>query len=228
MVKVERESNSEKIIKAKEILDKEKNKNNGNYNQPEVVDALKVVFNNKCYLCENKKITSYNIEHLKPHRNEDKNLKFLWENLFLACAHCNNIKSDKPENIVDCTEIDVAKLISFRKIGSFAWEEKIEIIGLNEDKAVKETVELLEKIYEGNTFLKTMESLNIRKELREEIHDFINAINEYQETDGEDKEDAKFLVRKHLKSNSPFAAFKRWIVRDNSEKLYEFQKNLHF
>lgn len=228
MVKVERESNSEKIIKAKEILDKEKNKNNGNYNQPEVVDALKVVFNNKCYLCENKKITSYNIEHLKPHRNEDKNLKFLWENLFLACAHCNNIKSDKYENILDCTEIEVDKLISFRKIGSFAWEEKIEIIGLNEDKAVKETVELLEKIYEGNTFLKTMESLNIRKELREEIHDFINAINEYQETDGEDKEDAKFLVRKHLKSNSPFAAFKRWIVRDNSEKLYEFQKNLHF
>ena len=67
-----------------------------------------------------------------------------------------------------------------------------------------------------------MESLNIRKELREEIYDFINAINEYQETDGEDKEDAKFLVRKHLKSNSPFAAFKRWIVRDNSEMLSEF------
>lgn len=222
MVKVERELNSEKVIKAKEILEQEKNKNNGNYNQPEVVDALKVVFNNKCYLCENKKITSYNIEHLKPHRNEDKNLKFSWKNLFLACAHCNNIKSDKYENILDCTEIEVDELISFRKIGSFAWEEQIEIVGINDTKEVKETVELLEKIYEGNTSLKTMESLNIRKELREEIHDFINAINEYQETDGEDKEDARLLVIKHLKSNSPFAAFKRWIVRDNSEMLSEF------
>lgn len=222
MVKVERDLDSEKITKAKQILEKEKNKINGNYNQPEVIDALKVVFNNKCYLCENKKITSYNIEHLKPHRNEDKNLKFSWENLFLACAHCNNIKSDKYKYILDCTKIEVDKLISFRKIGNFAWEEKIEILGLDDREEVKETVKLLEKIYEGNTSLKKLESLNIRKELRKEIYNFTNAINEYQETDGEDKEDAKYLIKKHLKSNSPFSAFKRWIVRDNSNVLKEF------
>lgn len=86
-------------------------------------------------------------------------------------------------------------MISFRKIGNFAWEEEIEILGLDDSEEVKETVELLEKIYEGNTSLKKLESLNIRKELRKEIYNFTNAINEYQETDGEDKEDAKYLIK---------------------------------
>lgn len=224
MIRVERNLNSDKIINAKNILDREKQKNNGTYNTEEVLDALKLVFNNKCYICENKKITSYNIEHLRPHRNVDKDLKFKWENLFLSCSHCNNIKSDKFHNILDCTEVDIDELISFRKHGNFSWDEKIEILSLKKSSKVNETVELLNKVYEGTTAMKKLECLNIKKELRKEIQKFINAINEYEETDGEDKEDAKALINKELRSNSPFAAFKRWIVRDNEEELSIFLK----
>ena len=39
---------------------------------------------------------------------------------------------------------------------------------------------------------------------------------------GEDKEDAHMLIKRELKANSPFAAFKRWIIRDNKENLGEF------
>ena len=46
-------------------------------------------------------------------------LKFGWDNLFLACAHCNNIKSDNYEHILDCTKVDVDELIAFRKKGTF-------------------------------------------------------------------------------------------------------------
>ena len=53
-------------IEAPLILEKEKVKSNGDYNQPDVLDALKLIFAKKCYICENKKITSYNIEHLRP------------------------------------------------------------------------------------------------------------------------------------------------------------------
>lgn len=222
MIKVERNIKSEKIQKAKEILEKEKSKKSGEYNKTEVLDALKYVFNNKCYICENKKVTSYNIEHYKPHRDSSIDLKFQWENLFLSCAHCNNIKSDKYENILDCTKVEVDELISFRKKGSFAWDEKIEIEALNSLDEVKETVDLLKKVYDGTTSMKKLEALNIRKELRRELQKFINAINEYDETDGADKEDAEMLIIRELKSNSPFAAFKRWIIRDNKEKLSKF------
>ena len=68
------------------------------YNTEHVNQALQEVFHGKCYICENKEATSYQIEHLIPHRG-DKKLKYDWNNLFWVCAHCNNIKSDKYEKI---------------------------------------------------------------------------------------------------------------------------------
>lgn len=209
-------------IAAPAVLEKEKLKAKGDYNQTEVTDALKVMFAKKCYICENKKITSYNIEHLRPHKKVNKDLKFGWDNLFLACAHCNNIKSDDYEHILDCTKIDVDELIAFRKIGNFVWDEKIEITPIQRNNEIDETIDLLNKVYSGTTASKKLESSNIRIELRKEISKFIDAINEYIEAEGEDKEDAKSLIERELKFNSPFAAFKRWIVRDNKDKLSEF------
>lgn len=209
-------------LKAPKVLEEEKDKPKGSYNKQEVLDALKIVFNKKCYICENKNITSYNIEHLKPHKDKDLNLKFNWENLFLSCAHCNNIKLGNYENILDCTQIDVDELIAFRKKGNFSWDENIEIIALKHNEEIDETVELLQKVYNGTTEMKKLECSNIIKELRNEITKFIDAINDYKESNGEDKKDAKNLINRHLKSNSPFAAFKRWIIRDNSDNLCEF------
>lgn len=222
MIKIERNLESPKIAKAIEILEKEKVKLHGSYDKPEILDALKIVFNKKCYICENKRITSYNIEHLRPHKKKNIDLKFSWENLFLACAHCNNIKLDKYEKILDCTKVDVDELISFRKRGNFSWDEDIEIIALQHSREIEETADLLQKVYSGTTEMKKLEWSNIRKELRNEIVKFIDAVNDFKESDGEDKEDAKNLIKRHLKSNSPFAAFKRWIVRDNNENLGEF------
>ena len=61
------------------------------------------MFHGKCYICENKQITFYQIEHLIPHRG-DIDLKYDWNNLFLVCAHCNNTKRDKFEPVLDCTK----------------------------------------------------------------------------------------------------------------------------
>ncbi|MBU3204401.1 hypothetical protein [Clostridium algidicarnis] len=199
----------------------EKNKRNGTYNTPEVVKALNKDFHNKCYLCESKNLKAINIEHFRSHGG-DKELMFNWQNLFLSCSHCNNIKLDKYDNILDCTKVDVDELLCFRKKGQYGWEEVIEVTILVNNEETKSTVELLEKIYNGTTQMKILESSNIRKELRNEILDFIKAINEYYSAEGEDKEDAKFLIKRNLKASSPFAAFKRWIIRDNKENLLEF------
>ena len=92
MIKVERKL-TEKSKKAIDSLKREKLKN-GSYNTPEVNAALKEMFHGKCYICENRQIVSYQIEHLNPHRGNTE-LKFDWDNLFLSCAYCNNTKSDK-------------------------------------------------------------------------------------------------------------------------------------
>lgn len=53
---------------APECLEIEKSKANGDYKQPEVLERLQDDFKNKCYLCEDKDITSINVEHFKPHQ----------------------------------------------------------------------------------------------------------------------------------------------------------------
>lgn len=225
MIKVKRNLESPKIAKAIQVLKEEKAKSSGSYRKDEVWDALKLVFNNKCYICENSKVTSYNIEHFRPHKDINLDLKFSWENLFLSCAHCNNIKLHNYDNILDCTKVEVDEIIVFRKNGHLAWEESIDIVPLEHGEEIDETVELLRKVYNGTTEMKKLECLNMRKELRIELSKFVDILNEYWEADGEAKEDAKFLIIKNLKSSSPFAAFKRWMIRDNKEKLSEFFKD---
>ena len=50
--------------------------------------------------------TSNQIEHLQSHRG-NMDLKYDWNNLFWACAHCNNIKLDTFEPILDLSLIHI-------------------------------------------------------------------------------------------------------------------------
>lgn len=214
MVKFERKSTL-KAQQAIASLAKEKAKH-GTYNTEEVNNALKEMFHKKCYICENKEPTSYQIEHLIPHRKNEE-LKFDWNNLFLSCAHCNNTKNDKYEPILDCSQVDVDKIIAFRKNGYFGTEETLEFEALNEDEVTKNTVNLLYEVYNGSTPQKRMEATVIRRELREELHKFKECVREYEEAEDEDKDDLLCQLKRELSEKSAFTAFKRWLIRDNKE-----------
>lgn len=65
------------------------------YNQTEVKDALKIMFNKKCAFCESHitHIDYGQIEHFKPKSKYPK-LCFEWNNFLLSCPICNG-KSNK-------------------------------------------------------------------------------------------------------------------------------------
>ncbi len=223
MIKFERKT-SEKAILAIKSLQIQKEKN-GTYNTKEVNAALQEMFFGKCYLCENKEITSYQIEHLHPHKGNIE-LKYDWNNLFLSCAHCNNIKSDKYEPILDCSKEPIDEIIAFKRSGYFGTQEKLEFFALDERIETKNTVKLLQEVYYGTTPQKKMEAKIIRKKLRQELSKFKEYIREYQEAEGEDKEDLLYAIKKELKESSLFTAFKRWLLRENKEYYSELIKNL--
>ena len=218
MIKVERKS-SEKAEKAIESLRREKARS-GSYNTPEVNAALREMFHGKCYICENKQMTSYQIEHLVSHRG-NADLKYDWNNLFLACAHCNNTKLDKYEPIIDCTKENVEALIAFRRTGYFGTDEKLLFEKLDDRIEVENTIKLLQEVYYGSTPQKKMESTILRRMLRKELSAFKEYVREYHEAEDEEKEDLKYLLQKELRDSSPFAAFKRWLIRDNREVYAE-------
>lgn len=213
----------EKSQPAPECLEQEKKKENGNYKCGDVLERLKQDFKNKCYICECSKPHSINVEHFRPHRG-DKELKFAWSNLFWACAHCNNIKLDKFDDILDCTNIDdkIEKRLKY-DFKPFPFE-KVKIEALDNDSTTISTKNLVEAVFNGTTTLKTMESANIRDALLREIQDFQFYVTEYfKETcDVTDKEFYQRKIKGHLSAASSFVSFKRWIIRENEFLRQEF------
>lgn len=210
-----------------ECLVNEKAKANGNYNCEGVLNRLKTDFKNKCYLCEDKEPHSINTEHFKPHKG-NKDLKFEWNNLFYCCSHCNNTKLAKAEydEILNCTieEDQVDKKIKYH-INPWP-KEKAEITALEDTQKVKQTVALLDKIYNGATEMKKVESANIRSKLLKEIREFQNMLFEFYDDNYNEEERAqiKSAIIRQLRPTSNFTAFKLWILRDNDELSNEFQE----
>jgi hypothetical protein len=217
--------NVEKSYPAPECLAEEKKKKRGNYKCGNVLERLKNDFRNKCYICEYKYPPGINVEHFVPHKG-NKKLKFDWDNLFLACVHCNNTKLAKPEynNILNCTssEHDVVNWIRYEM--KFIKTE-IKITALKNDEIVKNTVQLLDAVYNGTTPLKKIESSNIRKSILDEIGKFQYILNEYFEAaHPEEKNDCLKRLKRHLKASSPFTAFKHWIIKENEELKRKFEQ----
>lgn len=214
----------EKSQPAPDCLANELLKENGDYNCGCVLERLQKDFKNKCYLCESKIYSSVNIEHFKPHHNgKYKVLKFDWNNLFLACNHCNNIKSVKFDNILNCTDLNEAieEKISYYFQG--APTELVKIIADSNDSKTLQTQELLLAIYNGTTKQKKLESENIRDTLAEEIARFLKYLRKHhKEYDAKEKRRYSQKIEKHLKNTSAFTAFKRQIIKDNPELLKEF------
>ncbi|MCM1193670.1 MAG: HNH endonuclease [Butyrivibrio sp.] len=196
MIKVERKI-TDKSRKAIDSLKVAKLKN-GSYNTPEVNAALNEMFHGKCYICENKEGTSYQIEHLVPHRG-DVDLKYDWNNLFLSCAHCNNTKLDRFDPILDCTKENVEELIAFRKTGYFGTDEKLVFEVLDARTETQNTAKLLETVYYGSTPQKEMEARKLRRTLRKEVSKFKEYVREYAEAEDEEREDLKCLLHQELK-----------------------------
>ena len=146
MVKFER-NKTEKSQKAIKALEKQKLiGKNGTCNTPEVNSALQEMFYGKCYICERKGLATMEIEHLIPHR-DDLELEYDWNNLFLACRHCNNTKGVKYDSILNCTEEEIDKKIAFRKTGYFGQDEKFVFDVLEQTEKTVNTQKLLEDVF---------------------------------------------------------------------------------
>jgi len=223
--------NIEKRAEAPECLEIEKQKElskqvqDGNYRCDNVLKLIKQDFFKKCYLCEYKGITSIDVEHFKPHKGKNIDLKFDYKNLYYACKHCNTCKLalEEFDDILDCTNLehDVENFIHY-KIDPTPTSKAI-FTAKNDSQIVKNTIKLLDKIFNGeHTVTKEEEGINLRELLVNDILDFTIALNKYyrdKQYPSQQKEHNE-SIRIHLRRDSNFTAFKRWIIKDKPI-LYE-------
>jgi len=193
------------------------------YRQSAVFDILTEDCHNKCYICEDKP-TTINVEHIVPHRS-DPALKFCWDNLFIACGHCNNIKLTKFDDILNPTKCDPEEHIELSVEIMENLIEKVYIKSLMTDNCTIQTAEFLRLVYnDGSTAIKKIECANLRNEhLMPNIRSFLQYLNNYREEPeiGYDK-----IIIKEIARSSMFAAFKRKIVRDDPELSIKFAESL--
>lgn len=206
----------------------EKAKGTENYRGQDVIDALSEDFKAKCYLCGTKWPTGINVEHFDEHRG-DRNKMFDWNNLFYACAHCNNTKNSLfrtvPSNLLNCTIEDhkVDYWIEYRLEtdgnlknlkADIRRNSKVPVTPY-EDK-IANTIKLLQLIYNSiGTPIKNEESYNIINQINEELKDFLSLLNDYCFADSEtEKNNARDQVIRSLENDKPYTAFKKWIIRD--------------
>lgn len=224
MIKITRNNQSVKAKLAIKDLENAKVKDRG-YNTTAVNAALFEIFHGKCYICEHKIVIGVNIEHLIPYKR-NLELKYDFNNLFLSCVHCNNIKNTKYDNIFDCTKIDVDNKIAFRLEGSILTNKKYYAEALENDSQALETVALINEVYTGNTPQKRFEAKNIVNLLDKDYSNFRILLRDYKISTGSAKEDNYYLILQELGEASAFAGFKRWLIKDNAKDFPEFMEFL--
>lgn len=197
------------------------------YSEEDVVNKLREIFYDKCYLCEIKDPTSINVEHFDAHQgNLDK--KFDWNNLFYVCGRCNNIKLAKYNNLLDCTnnDVDVFRLIK-QLPPHTPYQSKIIIEPMAADDKTIETADLLDEIFNTEkTINKKITGKYLRKKVFHKYNRFLELVNEYldDELPQERKDEALVRLQVLMSRKQEFSAFIRWVVLED-EYLHELLGN---
>jgi len=188
------------------------------YDSPDVHEALQACFFEKCYICETKNPMDINIEHFIP-KDEDKDKEFDWDNLYLACSRCNNIKITSFNNLLDCCTQKVWDRIKL--LPGFSFKPKaVTIEALYDDTKTIQTAELLKRVYNSDhTISKRLTSAALRSQITRTTQKLIASMNEYHEVDTPDQQKLLLIekMKMMIKKSSAYSAFCRWIIVDDSE-----------
>lgn len=213
MIKIERS------YPAPKSLEIESKKANGRYDGIDVVQQLRTDFHNKCYICGIAPLQDPQIEHRLPHKNgKYPDRKFDWDNLFLSCGHCNNIKNQDiyDDYVLDCCKRDPENCIDFIFNG-----KNVFVIAKNEnDSEAVITAKLMMEVFnKKNTGMREYKSQMRLNALLKEMNVFFDTLERY--SDGDHSIAVKRTLRGFLDKKSIFAEFKRCYIRLHKEAYSE-------
>lgn len=192
---------------------------NVSYKEADVISALRLIFFDKCYLCEQASLSNPEVEHFLPHGGT-KALKFSWDNLFYVCRRCNGIKSNSHVNLLNCT---LAAVNVSEEIVHYAGNAEVGeiIVKAASDKPSQQTintVKLLDKCFNGeNTAIRKVSKESLMEKLLIELNNFrpLRDTLAQRLSTPEQIESSKQTLRIMCSSNYPFSIFWRWhLIKD--------------
>lgn len=204
MIKIERNSTPPPSLAI------EKQKANGAYNKPDVIQQLKTDSHDKCYICELGGLSDPEVEHLRPHYNRKiAERVFDWNNLFYACPHCNKMKKDAKydDKIIDCCVNDPEEILEQ------CYENgHVKVHSIVDEECAIMTAELIQECFEKrNTGIREAACQHRIDRLAESMGILYKTLDHYKEN----PQSERYIrsLRSSLSRKSVFAAFKRNYVR---------------
>ena len=151
------------------------------YNGQDVQRQLFADQHGKCYLCEEKVVTNYHIDHLLSQaQHPDKTTD--WSNLLLTCSYCNQKKSNAYDQIVNPLNFPIETLIKQevdyqRNIAIYEGPDDKDIVGIDE------TIKLLSSIFNGKAPARQVREEKFYEYFLSRINLFQKACNQFLEYD---------------------------------------------
>ncbi|WP_277011123.1 HNH endonuclease [Capnocytophaga granulosa] len=173
----------------------------------------------KCYICERQLTTDFQVEHLHSQKYYP-NEKYDWENLFFACSYCNTKKSSHFDGIVNPTKEAIEEKIVQTLNYS---ENKADFIPNNTSKAIQQTIELLNRIFNGKNRMRDFKEKCFFNEFLSKMNKFEQAVYDYLSAP---TPETKQVIRELLSIKEEFLGFKYWIIKDNPTLLAEFSDDI--
>ena len=160
----------------------------------------------KCYICECAVEANYHIEHLNSQANRQD-----WNNLFLSCGYCNDKKLALYDNILSPATNNIEDIIEQRLD---TYSKEAEFRSENNSTEVKQTIKLLENIFNGKEHDPNFRSPHeevFYDRVEMSINDFMRKVIDYRMNSSQTNED---IVREELAIGKELLGFKYWIIRD--------------
>lgn len=171
---------------------------------------------NKCYICERKVTTDYEVEHLSSQSN-NKDLINEWNNLFIACNYCNNKKKNLFDSIKHPDTYNVEDVISHQ---FDQMHERVNFITNSTDPDVLLTVSLLERMFNGtNAPVRNLMETRFYNQFKSGFNHFQSVVHDYLHGH---KDEMRPIIESMIDRKSEYLAFKYAIIMQNANLRKDF------
>lgn len=180
------------------------------YNCDEVKQAILDDQKDKCYICERKVTTDYQVEHLasRSHHLEKENE---WENLFIACNYCNDRKKHFYDDIPLPNQVEFENVISQNV--DLKTQKAVFVVSGTDPQMLK-LKDLLVKLFNGKGFCRNLMESRFWNQFMSVYRNFLRRIATYKVNPTEEN---KQIVIEELSIEQPALGFKYAFIKGDAE-----------
>lgn len=189
------------------------------YDGEDVHQQLECDQHKKCYLCEKRLTTDFEVEHFKSQDN-NSDLRQNWDNLFWSCTYCNPKKGNRFDDILNPTKVNIEDEI--RQTIIFG-EKKACFEPVKETEEHRNTCKLLLNIHNGTGRLRKIKEENFFEYMVEKMNNFYGLIDQYLNNPTDYNYN---LVKEKLQIDKEFLGFKYWIIKSKPQLLEVFANDI--